>query len=107
VIIVSNPQPIRFQRFFKKWTLLMIQNRTAATINIAHEQGEAASAGGGGADGLQYTSANTGTLVPPPQIWWKGELWHTASVAGTQWTLIIVGEADNLDKDKKPQDGCA
>jgi hypothetical protein len=69
----------------------MIQIRNASTLNIAHEQGEAATAGAGGADGLQFTQTSTS---PPFQFWWKGELWHTANAANTQWTLEIVGEAD-------------
>jgi hypothetical protein len=91
MVIISNPTPARLQRFFKEWTLLMVQIRNASLLTICHEQGEAQNAANGGADGLQFTQANTGTLVAPPAFWWKGELWHIANGLGVQWSLEIIG----------------
>lgn len=96
MIITSTSNPIRLQRFFSKWTRLSIQIRSAFTLTIAHDQGEAQAAQNGQPDGLQLTQAST---TPPYDFWWKGELWHIASANGSQWSLIIVGDiADSAEQ---------
>jgi hypothetical protein len=69
----------------------MVQIRSAFTLTIAHDQGEAQAAQNGQPDGCQLTQATTS---PPFVFPWKGELWHIASVAASQWTLIIIGEEE-------------
>jgi hypothetical protein len=91
VIITSSPTPIRLQRFFPNKTLLMVQIRSPFTLTIAHDQGEAQAAQNGQPDGCQLTQANTS---PPFVFPWKGELWHIASVAASQWSLIIISEEE-------------
>lgn len=93
MVITSNTVPQRAQRFFPRMTRLSIQVRAAFTLTIAHDQGEAQSAANGNPDGLQLTQAATTT---PYDFWWKGELWHFATVNGSQWSLIIVGEANDV-----------
>jgi hypothetical protein len=92
LIITSGITPIRVQRAFNKWTRLSLQVRSAFTLNISHEQGEAQSAQNGNPDGLQLTQAST---TPPYDFWWKGELWHFASADQSLWSLIIVGEIED------------
>jgi hypothetical protein len=69
----------------------MVQLRSPFTLTIAHDQGEAQAANNGQPDGCQLTQANTS---PPFVFPWKGELWHIASVAGSQWSLIIICEEE-------------
>ena len=92
MVITSNTTPARAQRFFPRMTRLSIQVRAAFTLTIAHDQGEAQSAANGTPDGIQLTQTTTAT---PYDFWWKGELWHVASANGSQWALIIVGEAND------------
>jgi hypothetical protein len=91
VIITSSVQPLRIQRFFPRMTRLSLQIRGAFTLTIAREQGEVQAAAGGLPDGIQIVQANCN---PSYDFWWKGELWHIASLAASQWSLIIVGEVD-------------
>ena len=74
------------QRFPKNHdTHILIQIRGAFTVTIGSELGEVTNP----SDGAQYTQANTS---PPARVRWRGDLWHTASVAGSQWVLIIAAE---------------
>jgi hypothetical protein len=91
MIITSDTTPRRIQRFFPRKTLLMVQLRSPFTLTIAHDQGEAQAANNGQPDGAQLTQANTS---PPFVFPWKGELWHIASVANSQWSLIIICEEE-------------
>ena len=91
MIITSGLTPLRIQRFFPNKTLLMVQIRSAFTLTLAHDQGEAQAAQNGQPDGCQLTQANTS---PPFVFPWKGELWHIASVTNSQWSLIIIGEEE-------------
>lgn len=92
MVITSGITPLRIQRFFKRMTRLSVQVRAGFTLTLAHDQGEAQSAQNGNPDGIQLTQANTS---PPYDFWWKGELWHIASADGSQWALIIIGEAND------------
>lgn len=106
MIITSSPTPLRVQRFFPRITWLMIQVRQPFTLTIAHEQGEVQAAAGSLPDGIQLTQANTGgTGSTAPFVFpWKGELWHIASAANSQWSLIIIGEHDvNAKQDDESQ----
>lgn len=91
MIITSDNTPRRIQRFFPRETLILIQIRSAFTLTIAHDQGEAQAAQNGQPDGFQLTQAST---TQPFVFSWKGELWHIASAAGSQWSLMILGERD-------------
>lgn len=91
MIITSDTTPRRIQRFFPNKTLLMIQIRSPFTLTIAHDQGEAQAAQNGQPDGNQLTQAST---TPPFVFPWKGELWHIASVANSQWALTIICEEE-------------
>jgi hypothetical protein len=70
-------------------TRLSFQIRGAATITLSRDQGEAANAN----DGVQLTQTST---APPYDTWWKGELWYVASVDNSPFTMLIIGEADEL-----------
>lgn len=94
MVITSDPTPRRIQRFFPRMTRLSLQIRGAFTLTIAHEQGEVQNAANGGADGIQLTQAST---TPPYDFWWKGELWHVSNTAASQFTLLIIGEANEID----------
>lgn len=94
MVITSGTTPLRIQRFFPRMTRLSIQIRSGFTLTIAHEQGEAQAAQNGQADGLQLSQTST---TPPYDFWWKGELWHIASANGSQWSLIIIGEANDSE----------
>ena len=92
MIITSNVNPQRLQRFFARMTRLSIQIRSGFTLTIGHEQGEVQSAAAGNPDGIQLTQAST---TIPYDFWWKGELWHISNAPVSQWALIIVGEAND------------
>lgn len=74
-------------RAFDKMTRLEFQVKSASTITIAREQGEAQNPN----DGVQLTQANTS---PPWGEWWKGELWYVANVDNSPFVVLIIGTAD-------------
>lgn len=91
MLFSANPTAQRLPRAFKRWTRLSAQLRGAATITLAHEQGESQNPN----DGVQLTQASTN---PPYDFWWKGELWYASTVAATNFVILIVGEADDSYK---------
>jgi len=90
VILNGKLTPQRFQRVFKKNTLIQIQVRNASTITIARDQGEASAVAQG--DGIQLTQNNTSNNSPPFVTWWKGELWYVANVDNSAFSLLIISE---------------
>lgn len=96
MLMLATPTPQRVARDFQRMTLLAIQVLTAAqTLHIGTEQGEVTSPGAT-SDGIQLDQQNTGigaTAAGPFYVWWKGELWYSASV-NTSWVLLVLGEAD-------------
>lgn len=93
IIVSSVSTPRRVQRVFTRMTRLSLQIRSAFTLTIGHDQGEVAAAAQG--DGIQLTQGNTSSPSQPYDFWWKGELWHIASVDNSSWSLLIIGEANN------------
>jgi len=74
-------------RSFDVMTRLEFQVKSASTITIAREQGEAQNPN----DGVQLTQANTS---PPWGEWWKGELWYVSNVDNSPFVVLIIGTAD-------------
>jgi hypothetical protein len=68
-------------------TRLEFQVKSANTITLAREQGEATNPN----DGVQITQANTS---PPWGEWWKGELWYSSNNDNSPFVMLIIGEAD-------------
>ena len=90
MILTATSSPQRFQRVFKKLTLLQIQVKSAGSVSLSHDQGECSNSITNN-DGATYTQASTN---PPVERWWSGELWFaTASGAPQQFAIIVVGEA--------------
>jgi len=90
----DSGQRIIPQRFPKDHdTHILIQIRGAFTVTIGSELGEVTK------NGAQYNQANTS---PPARVRWRGDLWHTASVGGSQWILIIAAE----EKQQEQECGC-
>ena len=88
MIFNARTTPQRLPRAFDRMTRLEFQVKSAATVTIAREQGEAAALAQG--DGVQLTQANTS---PPWGEWWKGELWYASNVDNTPFVVLIIGEA--------------
>lgn len=86
MVVNGKITPQRLARTFDKPTRVTIQVRTAAVfVQIGHNETEASGAN----DGLQLTQANTSTNFPGKTMNWQGELWYTASVDNTPFSVIF------------------
>lgn len=81
-------QSQRVPRVFKKGTIIRIQVRNVNIVQIGHDATEALNAN----DGIQLTQANTSTNYPGVKLQWEGELWYSASVDNTKFSLVVENE---------------
>ena len=92
MLLNARTFPQRLPRAFNEMTRLEFQVKTASTITIAREQGEAANVGVAPGDGVQLTQANTS---PPWGEWWQGELWYASNTDNSPFVVLIIGRADS------------
>jgi hypothetical protein len=91
ILTVSTPAQGAPSRVLvlKDWVKIIIQVQGAATITIGTSKEEAGGLGNG--DGYQLNNTNAGPNVPPFYIWWKGELWASASISSAPFIIIVPG----------------
>lgn len=93
MILTGNPNPQKWTRSFPRMTRLSLQIRGGFNVFIGHDQGEVQNGSLGiTPDALLLNQASTS---PPYDFWWVGELWYATSIAGAQFSIVIVGESSD------------